>query len=234
MPTRNRAQYVLQSVKYFQRQDYPNLELLILDDGSEDVSSMVASDKRIRYVRIHSAVTIGAKRNLGCKLAQGDIIAHWDDDDWYGASRITLQAAPLLDGSADITAFSDCIFFEIEKWKFWRCSSKIFQRMFVGNVHGGTLVYRRTLFQSGIRYPDLSLGEDAMFLYLCHRRGARVTGISSEGLFIYLRHEHSTWQFDCGEHIIPSAWQRIDEPKLSYEDRLFFLSQSPHAQAVSL
>ena len=35
MPTANRRPYVAQAIRYFQRQDYPNKELVILDDGED-------------------------------------------------------------------------------------------------------------------------------------------------------------------------------------------------------
>src|SRR5260370_35469672 len=96
MPTRNRGHFVAQSVRFFQRQDWDHRELIIIDDGREGRSSDFCRNKRIRYVHKSEPLTIGAKRNLACELAQGSIIAHWDDDDWYSADRLSIQAAPLV------------------------------------------------------------------------------------------------------------------------------------------
>lgn len=226
MPTGNRKLFVFQAIRYFHRQDYPARELLVLDDGTEDLSSEIAGGNGIRYLRLPAGLTIGAKRNRGCELALGTIIAHWDDDDWYAASRLSSQVAPLITGTAEISAFSDCLFLDLPKWRFWRCSPQIFRRMFVGDVHGGTLVFQRSLFEQGIRYPDESLAEDASFLYRCNRRGARLQRIPGDDLFIYLRHSKCAWKFDCGEHINPRGWHCVPEPHLSPEDRNFLESQS--------
>ena len=225
MPTRNRGHFVAQSVRYFQRQDWEHRELIIIDDGGEDRSSDFCRNKRIRYVHKSEPLTIGAKRNLACELAQGSIIAHWDDDDWYSADRLSIQAAPLVQELGEVSAFSDCIFCELPKWRFWKCSSLVFSRMFVGDAHAGTLVFRRELFESGMRYPNSSLAEDALFLYMSHRAGARLCRLSAEGKFIYFRHSRSAWQFACGEYIDPRGWCRIGEPDIPAEDRIFLKAQ---------
>jgi glycosyltransferase involved in cell wall biosynthesis len=233
MPTRNRRDFVLQSIRYFERQDYTARELIILDDGSQDLSSSIPMDERIRYFRLPPGMTTGAKRNHGCRLARGAIIAQWDDDDWYEPSRLSRQVEPLVADVAELSALSDCIFFELATWKFWRCSRRVFERMFVGNVHGGTLVFKRSVFEGGLEYPDASLAEDAFFLYRCNRKGHRVHKTPDEEGFLYLRHPKSTWQFECGKHIDPRGWMQIPEPKMAAEDVAFFRTRAGHSRSFA-
>src|SRR5207249_9398199 len=47
MPTHNRRRFVPQAVRCFLRQDYPNLELLIVDDGSDQIADCVPESDRI-------------------------------------------------------------------------------------------------------------------------------------------------------------------------------------------
>jgi glycosyltransferase involved in cell wall biosynthesis len=222
MPTSNRRDFVLQAIKYFQRQDYPNRELIIVDDATQDLSLEMPSDNRIRYVLEPPGLVLGSKRNRACELARGAIIAHWDDDDWYAPSRLTAQVRPILDGSADLTAFGDCKFFDVSRWKFWTCNPSVFSRMYVAGLHAGTLVYSRSLFDGGIRYPHVSLGEDARFLYQCHQRGYRICPLSSDSLFLYVRHPEATWRFACGEFVDAGGWTSAPEPVMPNEDRQFF------------
>jgi len=88
MPTHNRRSFVPQAIRCFLRQDYSNLELLIVDDGIESIADLVPTSDRIRYVRFDQKLTIGAKRNLACEKARGEFIVHWDDDDWYPSWRV--------------------------------------------------------------------------------------------------------------------------------------------------
>src|SRR2546429_6589941 len=80
------------------------------------------ADPRIRYERVPRGEPIGTKRNRGCELARGALIAQWDDDDWYGPSRLSAQIVPLLANRADITGLTDPTFMDLESWQAWRGS----------------------------------------------------------------------------------------------------------------
>jgi glycosyltransferase involved in cell wall biosynthesis len=145
MSTRGRPRFVAQAIAYF-HQDYPNLELVIVYEDQADLPEVVGGP-RIRLVRAASAGDIGAKRQAGAEAALGEIIAHWDDDDWYAPERLSCQAAPILHGIADITAPNDLTLILVAKRQFWTVAPELFERMFVGNVSGGTLVYRRDVWR---------------------------------------------------------------------------------------
>jgi glycosyltransferase involved in cell wall biosynthesis len=79
MPTRNRRHLVPQAIAYFLRQDYPRTELIVVDDGDDPVA---ISCRPTRVLPAPGpAHAAGAKRNLAVQASQGDLIAHWDDDD---------------------------------------------------------------------------------------------------------------------------------------------------------
>jgi glycosyltransferase involved in cell wall biosynthesis len=227
MPTRDRVEWVLQSIGYFARQDYPNRELIIVDDGTEHLAAVLPPDPRIRHLRVARPVSIGVKRNLGCEAAAGTVICHWDDDDWYAPQRLSAQAAPILSGAAEITALTDTLFFELASWRFWRCSPDLYARLFVHGVHGGTLMFARPVFGPASRYPDLSLAEDAVFLRTAARRSARIEPVDGAGLFVYVRHTSNAWRFACGEVYGTNGWRRCAEPAGFAADRGFYARLSP-------
>ena len=222
MPTRDRPAYVRQAIQYFERQSYPERELIILDDGMQPLAGEVPLHPRIRYVRVAPGHSVGAKRNQGCELARGTIIAHWDDDDWYGPDRLRAQVEPLLRKVAEITALRETTFFYVESWEFWNCSPHEHQRLFVGDVHGGTLVFYRHVWERLARYPCVSLAEDAGFLRQALKSGARLLGISSQNLFLYLRHATNTWSLNANLFRNSSRWHRAAEPNLPPSDRVFY------------
>ena len=227
MPTCDRKDFVLQSIAYFQRQNYPNLELIILDDGVENISAQLPDDPRVRYFHAPPGLSIGAKRNEACKLTRGEIIAQWDDDDWYSPDRLSAQVAPLLAGAAEISAFNETVFFDLPRWEFWTCTQEMHRRLFVENVHGGTLVYFKRVWEELARYPDQSLAEDARFLTQAMAQGARLASLPNQGRFVYLRHGENTWSFSCGQFLDPRGWQRMVEPDLHTSDREFYAAHSP-------
>src|SRR5436190_24369310 len=141
MPTFNRRQFIPHAIEYFLNQDYANRELIIVDDGTDAINDLVPADQRILYVPLDEKITLGAKLNLACQHARGEIIAHWDDDDWYAPDRLRYQAAPIIQGRAELTGLENSFVLQLPQGEFWGIDSHLHQRLFVGNVHGGTLVY---------------------------------------------------------------------------------------------
>ena len=233
MPTRGRPALAMQAVRYWQAQDYPDRELIILDDEDGALGALLPADPRIRYAQLAAGESIGGKRNHGVELSRGELIAQWDDDDWYAPGRLSAQAAPILEGRADVTALRCEAFFDLERWEFWACTDALHKRLFVHDVHGGTLMFRRRLFGGRVQYPRASLAEDAAFLMHAVRGGARLRRVDAPGLFVYLRHGTNAWRFACGRHVDARGWRRIPEPPHLAPDRDFYRARSPNAPAAS-
>ena len=225
MPTRNRRKFVAQAIQYFLRQDYPRRELIVVDDGEDRIADLIPGDSRIHYVSRPSFLSIGAKRNLACELATGEIIAHWDDDDWYAPNRLSRQVAPLLTDAADLTGLEAGPFFDPYLWQAWTCAPELHRRLFVHDVHGGTLVYWRRIWERMARYPALSLAEDALFLREAVRRGARLARVENDGLFVYVRHDTNAWRLSAGTALDAAGWRPLaPEGVIPIDDRPFYES----------
>ena len=70
MPTANRRAFIPQAIRYFLKQDYPACELIIVDDGADNVADLIPENESIRYIRLPERRSMGAKHNLACELAQ--------------------------------------------------------------------------------------------------------------------------------------------------------------------
>ena len=232
MPTRQRPDFAVQAARYFLAQDYPAKELLVLEDGAPSLTGRLPEDPRIRYVATRAATrSIGAMRNEACRLADGDIVAHWDDDDWYGPERLSRQVAAIVAGTADITALRHSLILDLPGWRFWRCRPELHQQLFVRDVHGGTLVYRRQVWAEKARFPHCSLAEDAAFLDQAARRGARLQPVDAAGVFVYVRHGANAWGLACGVTGGAAGWEAVPEPDLPPADRAFYAARSAAAPA---
>jgi glycosyltransferase involved in cell wall biosynthesis len=226
MPTRDRVEFALQAIRYFQRQDYQERELVIVDDGDDDLRRRLPADPRLTYLRAPAGTSIGAKRNLACEAACGSLIAHWDDDDWFGPTRLSDQVAPIAAGQADITGLICTAVLDLPEWRFWTWTPELHSRLLVQNVHGGTLLYRRDVWMRAGRYPDYSLAEDAWLLHNAVRRGARLWRLSGAGRFIYVRHGANSWKFVNGRHGDPAGWLPVRAPEVPPADRAFYEARS--------
>jgi glycosyltransferase involved in cell wall biosynthesis len=212
MPTYNRRSFLALSLQTFESQDYPAKELIVLDDGSDRVGDLVEKVSNVRYIRLPTRTSIGAKRNRGCSEARGAIIAHWDDDDWYAPQRLRCQVAPLLSNEGDLTGLENSFVFELPAGKFWTTHANLHHRMFVGDVHGGTLMFWKRLFDEGLRYPGTNIAEDATFIQAALRRRRRLVRVPNDGLFVYIRHGGNAWRFQPGQFLDPGGWHLISSP----------------------
>jgi O-antigen biosynthesis protein len=227
MPTRDRPEFALQAVRDFCAQDYPNKELLVLEDGTPSLAGRLPDDPRIRYVATRAAArSTGAMRNEACRLARSEIVAHWDDDDWYGHERLTRQVAAIRAGEADITGLRNSLLLDLQTWRFWRCQPDLYRRLFGHEVDGGTLVYRRRVWQDKAQFPDCPPGEDTGFLDRAVRGGARLQAVDAEGIFVHVCNGPSARRIVCGLTGGADGWESVPEPDLSPDARAFYAGRS--------
>jgi glycosyltransferase involved in cell wall biosynthesis len=96
IPTRNRAQQVTAAIDSALAQTFSDLEVVVVDDGSEDATPDVvaAYGGAVRYVHTTNGGPARA-RNVGAQVGTGEWIAFLDDDDTWLPQKIErqLQAA---------------------------------------------------------------------------------------------------------------------------------------------
>jgi glycosyltransferase involved in cell wall biosynthesis len=212
LPTGARRPFFALAVECFLAQDYPERELIVLDDAPDSVYDLVAHVPGTHYLRVPRSMSIGAKRNLGCSVASGEVLVQWDDDDWYGATRLAEQVKPLAAGHAEVTALDTRWIVDLPSGDCWSISPALHRRMYYGNVSGGTLAFTRELWNTGLRYDDGSLAEDAWLLHKALSHGARLRRVANDARFVYMRHGTNTWDFKVGTHIDSFAWARVTPP----------------------
>ncbi|WP_391564936.1 glycosyltransferase [Allorhodopirellula solitaria] len=79
----------------FLAQDYPQKELIILNDCDGQIFRF--DHPQVRVVnQSQRYATLGEKRNACIKLAEGEVIAVWDDDDVYLPWRFSDAVSEML------------------------------------------------------------------------------------------------------------------------------------------
>jgi glycosyltransferase involved in cell wall biosynthesis len=88
-PTYGRAPFLPAIATCVQQQTYRNVEWLVLDDSEQPSSELAASEwQGLRYFHSRTRLSVGEKRNQLVASAAGDVIVHFDDDDYYGPDYI--------------------------------------------------------------------------------------------------------------------------------------------------
>ena len=92
-PTYNRRRFLPYLLHIFDYQSWPKdkRELIILDDSPEsnqDIIDANKKDNKIKYIHSKERINLGKKRNMLNKMAKGEYIVCFDDDDYYPPDRI--------------------------------------------------------------------------------------------------------------------------------------------------
>jgi glycosyltransferase involved in cell wall biosynthesis len=128
IPTYNTAQYIAEAVESALAQTYPNLEIIVVDDGSTDNTRDVLAPYQVRQYGSKTFCYIWQEnqerahtRNNGIRQAQGEWIAFLDSDDIWQPDKIALQMAALQAHPEAVLAYGVALNVTMERQpvKFW-------------------------------------------------------------------------------------------------------------------
>ncbi len=149
--TRNRRPWLPCALRCAQYQTYRQTEILVVADG-ESVADLLPPG--MRYLELPGRPTIGAKRNAGAESARGELIAHFDDDDFSGPGRLADQIRRLQESRKAVTGYRSMRFTDGHRWWLYNGAPDF--------ILGTSMLYSRAWWQSN-RFPNDQIGEDEKF-----------------------------------------------------------------------
>lgn len=107
IPTYNRASTIKRAVESVLEQSYSDIEIIIVDDGSEDntyeiVHELQRTDDRIVFIRHENNKGACAARNTGILNAKGEFIAFQDSDDIWLKNKLSEQMLIMKKEDVDV------------------------------------------------------------------------------------------------------------------------------------
>lgn len=180
MPVYNASSYIVQSVSQILSQPLYDIELLLVDDGSTDMSGQIcdgyaAKDERVRVFHEHHA-GVAHSRQVGLERSRGEYILYIDADDTVHADMITDMYHKAEETDADVVM---CDYEELtHDGAIYRCQQPtssdgvaILNAIISGHLYGALwnkMMRRDWLLQTGAAFPEkLTMREDLLFLSLC-------------------------------------------------------------------
>lgn len=175
VPVYNAEQFLQRCVSSILNQSYINIELILVDDGSDDHSGEICDafaqqDNRVEVVHQFN-VGVSSARNRGLELAKGDYLLFVDSDDALATDACERLVAVLNDGE------KDCIIFGLlqDSGSIWASSKRIdyysqaeLRKDFVYLLNEELLsspvnkLYKCSLIHTGFD-EHISFGEDLLF-----------------------------------------------------------------------
>lgn len=236
IPCRNGAHTVGAAVRSALGQTEPPVEVIVVDDVSEDDSGTVAAAAGARVIRNGTRRNAGGSRNAGIAAASGEYLAFLDADavaapDWLARAREVFASDPniaavggqIVNGRPSIYGKLDYYMNHSE----WIGSSPAGEK---SNVPTMAIVYRRSAIE-GLRFPESNSGEDTAFALAVTRRGGKLW--FDPRISVSHHHERLDWssywekQVACGRTIY---WTRktFDRPGQFLVRFPFLLFLFPH------
>ena len=170
IPSYNRCQLLQRCIKNLKKQTYPNIEIIIVDDGSQDDTETVMKrypDSNIHYYRYTPNRGACYARNFGIQKAHGKYIAFQDSDDFWRPEKLAEQMKFLVRTQADMVF---CGMYRYEQngksasyYPKKRLDSQkdIFQQLLKENrISTQTILAKRSIFDKVMFDPTLRRFQD--------------------------------------------------------------------------
>lgn len=216
-PTLNREAALPRLYRVFAAQTHRDCELLVLDDSPQpSLFFSGLADPRVRYVHSPERLTVGAKRNRLAAMATGDVIMHFDDDDYYAPDYVATMLRHL--GDADFVKLNGWYLYSQthNAFAYWDLTAvaahhyRMESERPLDSFHSGAFapaearawgektlmgwgfcyVYRRSAWARS-PFADLRHGEDTRFLLGLAEAGCTVRQVADhDGIALVIRHRY--------------------------------------------
>lgn len=178
IPVFNTAKYLKKCLDSIFSQDFNDIEVICVDDGSTDNSLEVLSQYKDIIVIEKSNEGSGVARNVGLKYAKGDYVLFVDSDDWLINGSLIKIFTAAKNSQADVLIFGGLTFdnnhlrkgsYSVEKIPS-RFFNKVFNISDIGNDFfkfpstAWTKLYKREfLIKNNINFQEIFVGQDQIF-----------------------------------------------------------------------
>ena len=190
MPTYNNAKYIKQAIESIYAQNYDNIEIIVVDDGSTDnTKEIVQQYKDIKYFYIeHKGIPFA--RNLVLEKSKGEYIAILDSDDYWLPEKLNTQMQYFKehpDCEIVFTKFKNII--DNEKIRNDRITINEKNREEKEKKYLPTALIKKSLFEKyGVFDEDFQTGEDSELMFRFEKNGVNLNHYVATILYIRRLH----------------------------------------------
>lgn len=226
VPVYNQERYLDVCIESIARQDYQNMEIILVDDGSTDKSPCICDGWLKKDSRIHVVHTpnrgLSAARNTGLDISTGEFVTFVDSDDYISQgtySHVMLEVSDNIDiiqfpyqsfpHGDDYITLSSLQFMD-------KASIGIGIIRFQINMAVWNKIFKKDVI-SGHRFKQTYF-EDTPFMISLFESGATIM-TTTVGRYMYRRHEESI----TGSSLTP---QKKIEKSASIYARISFLQEN--------
>ena len=238
IPTGNRSLLLRRALAQIARQTYEGpIEVVIVDGGSRPLKSSSGEwlhprreglePLRVKYRRISESSTVGMRRNVAVQHATGEIIGHWDDDDFYAPNYLATQLEWFESMPVDLGGVCQFYYYDFLVKRGWQ--SHLWNAKPSSGAFGACFLYRKRTWRHVGGFQDIQRGEDNEFAKAFLAKGLRVAAVERPELFVYIRHTRniSSWTVPIFHPDWTRAAREIIGDEIGFYDDLSELVDPP-------
>jgi glycosyltransferase involved in cell wall biosynthesis len=176
LPVHNGEQFFTEAIASIEAQRYPDLELIVVDDGSTDGSPALVDALGLGSCAIHQAnAGPAAARNRALEVATGELVTFIDVDDLWPDGKLELQVGHLVAHPELDVVLGRIRYVALEGVKMPPIRFEDPELKTISNVHLGSGVFRRRAFDVvGGFDEDFRFGEDIDWFLRARELGLRL------------------------------------------------------------
>lgn len=204
VPVYNAEKYLKRCIRSIENQTYKNWELILIDDGSVDLSpqiidSAAQKDRRIKVFH-QDNLGPGAARNIGISMAEGEYIIFVDSDDYIDKDYLKMLVPKAKKSDVifidALQVKNDGEILKEEKmsiYKKWD-KEKILRSQLTGKISWGgwrKAVRATILKENNIQYSMHSIGEELIYSFQILNLASKIDFLDDKPVYYYVNHEGS-------------------------------------------
>lgn len=174
------------AVSCFLNQSYQDRELVVVyeaDDAATRDYLAASIHPAIRSVEVGVSpkLLLGDLRNISIESSRGHFVAQWDDDDWYGPTRLAEQIDAMRKSVRQGCVLSRWLMYDVLAAKAYVSGTRAWE---------GSIVAERSSIP---HYPSLPKGEDSIVITRM-LADDKLVALDRPQLYIYTVHGENTWE----------------------------------------
>lgn len=246
VPAYNAEIYLSQCLASIVNQTYPYLQVVVVDDGSEDNTLAIAQQfaKEYSFVEVYHQANSGVAtaRNKLISLAKGDYILFVDSDDWIESNMIEDMMRLRSRHNVDIVTCNCYMEYKnsttlchfVKEDFLLKGRKNILKAILIHKILTGSLCNKilPRRFYEGLSFrSDIWYGEDCLFLWQALLQRAESIYLSSECYYHYRMNESSVSheKFNFKKMSGHQVWMQICKDTQSLERDLAYLGRITYA-----
>lgn len=207
----NVEKYIKKCIESIVTQNYSNLEIILVDDCSTDLSGKICDDyankdSRVKVIHHSKNTRQSGVRNDGLNAATGDYIVFVDGDDWLAADFVSYMLSVITKADADMAinlvnfTTRDMTQVASETFEIWSAEKATAELLFPHVTVGcWNKIYKREFIEKfNLRFrTNLFTAEGDFFINEAAQRANRV-GVGSWKVYYYRLNntESATTKYD--------------------------------------